>query len=240
MRFLIVDDNIDLAETLADILEINGYNADVAPSGEEAIEMAQNAHYDLIFMDVKLPGKNGVDSFLEIQKHVPECKVVMMTGYKVEQLLEQAMEHGALEVLRKPFETEVLFSVIKSICPNGYILLVEDDVSCADSLKDLLEEQGYQVEIAQTGYDAVQHVVENGAELLILDVRIPELNGLEVYLKLKSLGKLVPTIVITAYAKEESETLTKFKEMEVAGVLAKPFAPEEIIDLIGKTIQETK
>ena len=62
-RIFIVDDDQDHAESLADILELRGYEVEVAFTGEDAIERFREADFDLVFMDVKLPGKNGVETF---------------------------------------------------------------------------------------------------------------------------------------------------------------------------------
>ena len=65
--------------------------------------MFRGEDFDFVLLDVKLPGINGVETFLEMRKIRPGAKVMMMTGYSVEQLVAQAIEGGALGVLHKPF-----------------------------------------------------------------------------------------------------------------------------------------
>ncbi len=96
LRVFIVDDNQDFAESLALLIEGRGYDVELAFSGEEAIEKFHQQDFDITFMDVKLPGMDGVESFVEIRKFERSARVVMMTGYSVEQLLEQAVEQGAV------------------------------------------------------------------------------------------------------------------------------------------------
>jgi DNA-binding response OmpR family regulator len=103
-KLLIVDDDYDMAESIADLVEIRGYEADLASSGAEAIAKFQERDYDVAFMDVRMPGMNGVECLLEILKLKPDAKVVMMTAYSVEQLLNTALKNGAAGVLYKPFE----------------------------------------------------------------------------------------------------------------------------------------
>ena len=103
-HIFIVDDDEDVAESLADLLEGRGYKVDVAFSGEEAIAGFRERDYDVAFMDVRMPGLNGVESLLEIRKLKPNAKVVMMTAFSVEELLTKALEGGAAGVLHKPFE----------------------------------------------------------------------------------------------------------------------------------------
>jgi two-component system, NtrC family, response regulator HydG len=84
LNVFIVDDDKDFAESLSIVLENRGYKVDIAYSGEEAISKFRDHDYDITFMDFKLPGQNGVASFLEIHRLKPEARVVMMTGYSVE------------------------------------------------------------------------------------------------------------------------------------------------------------
>ena len=107
-RVLIVDDDCDHAESLADVIEMRGHTAQLAFSGEEAIDHFRASDFDFVLLDVKLPGINGVDTFLELKQIRPTAQVMMMTGYSVEQLVTRAIEGGALGVLHKPFAaTEV-------------------------------------------------------------------------------------------------------------------------------------
>ena len=94
-RVLIVDDDVDHAESLADVIEMRGHSVEMANSGEDGIAMFRARPFDFVLMDVKLPGINGVDTFLEFKKIRPDCKVMMMTGYSVEQLVAQAIAGGA-------------------------------------------------------------------------------------------------------------------------------------------------
>ena len=68
IRVFIVDDDVDFAESLALVLEENNCEVKLASSGEEAINTFKKLEFDITFMDVKMPGKNGVESFLEIRK----------------------------------------------------------------------------------------------------------------------------------------------------------------------------
>src|SRR5215212_9261324 len=104
LKILVVDDDEDNTCSLCELFELEGHKATMAHSGEAAIAAYMNENFDLAFMDVMMPGLNGVESFMEIRKLKPEARVYMMTGYSVEQLLQQAMEHGAMGVLSKPID----------------------------------------------------------------------------------------------------------------------------------------
>ena len=106
LEILIVDDDRDLADAIGEALEMVGHKPAVAYSGTEAIEKYCTQSFDITFMDVKLPDINGVETFLTIRKMDPSAQVIMMTGYRIDQLLAEATDNGAVKVLRKPFAIE--------------------------------------------------------------------------------------------------------------------------------------
>jgi len=114
-RVLIVEDDPDFAESLMIALGVRNCDVDVARTGEEAIRKFRNLCYDIAFMDIKLPGKNGVESLAEIRDFCPAAKVVMMTGFSEISLLERARQAGAIDILRKPFRLKEMFSYIDQI-----------------------------------------------------------------------------------------------------------------------------
>ncbi len=118
LRVFIVDDDPDFVESLATVLESMNYEVQVAYNGETAIEKFRGQDFDIAFMDVKLPGKNGDESFLEVHEFKPEAKVVMMSGYSVEQLLQQAIDNGAWGALKKPFDIQEVLEMIEKNRPG--------------------------------------------------------------------------------------------------------------------------
>ena len=229
---LIVDDEKDLAEGLAEVVELEGHRAAVAFSGEEALEKICGKAFDVIFLDVKLPGMNGVECFLEIRKENPDARVIMMTAYRIEQLLAQAVDNGAAAVLHKPFAPDKILELIDQVRPQGIVLVVDDDPNLVESLQDMLTGRGFQVIVATTGEEAVERALAVDVDVLVLDLRLPAFSGLEVYLNLKSHGRAVPTVIITGYAKEEAEAIETLTSFDGTGCLFKPFEPEQLLRAI--------
>ena len=114
-KVLIVEDDPDFAESLMIALGVRNCHVDIARTGEEAVRKFRNLYYDIAFMDIKLPGKNGVESLAEIRGFCPTAKVVMMTGFSEVALLEEARHAGAIDILRKPFRLKEMFSYIDNI-----------------------------------------------------------------------------------------------------------------------------
>ena len=102
LKIIIVDDDVDVAESLAEIFEFDGHEVALAHNGEDAVRAVGTQDFDFAFMDVMMPGMNGVECFRKIHEIRPDIKVFMMTGYSVESLLNEATEGGASGIFFKP------------------------------------------------------------------------------------------------------------------------------------------
>lgn len=114
-NILIVDDEMGMRETLLDILADMGYHTVIAVDGHEAIQKAKENAFDVIFMDVRMPGINGVDALKEIKKIHPETAVVLMTAYAIDDRIKEAERKGAYSVLDKPLDVETIISLIEEV-----------------------------------------------------------------------------------------------------------------------------
>ena len=230
-RILIVDDDHDHAESVADILDMRGHRVELAYTGEEALARFYEADFDLVLMDVKLPGKNGVETFLEFKRVRPDARVLMMTGFTLEHLIRQAVDNGALGVLRKPFNARDLLQAVENVKPRGIVLIADDDPLFTGSIVPVLAAHGYCVETAATGAEALHKLSNGTVDCLLLDVRMPVLSGLEVYLRLKKAGRLVPTILVTGHAGDDD---TEQLRLMAQGLLIKPFDPNVLLRRVAE------
>jgi two-component system response regulator HydG len=239
LRVFIVDDDRDFAESLTLLLEGRGHHVELAFSGEEAIAKFRQQDFDITFMDIRLPGKNGTESFLEIRRFKPSARVVMMTGYSVEQLLDQAVEYGAWGVLAKPIDIGQVLGMFENIKPDG-ILIIDDDRDFVESIRSLLASAGYTVFVARSGQEGIERIRSNGIDILLLDLCLPVLSGLETYLELKRTGHTIPTIIITAHADEYANDIDRLRSLSVSGVLRKPFDPRELLEAVDRLARTSK
>jgi DNA-binding NtrC family response regulator len=117
-RILVIDDDEAIRKSFALALEDTGYQVDTAESGEKGIEMERKARYQLIFLDLKMPGMNGVETLREIRKIDEDVPIYVITAYHkdfFDQLLNAAEDGINFEVLEKPIGAEQIVSVAKSI-----------------------------------------------------------------------------------------------------------------------------
>lgn len=113
-RILIVDDNKDFADIFCDVLKANNYKAESCYSGLQAVERFKNNNiFDIVFLDIRMPEMDGVQTLKEIKKINPDTMVIMMTGYSVDEMIHKAIEEKASEIIYKPFEIDKVLGLIK-------------------------------------------------------------------------------------------------------------------------------
>ncbi len=115
LKILVVDDDSDAADSLAEVFEMEGHDAHAVYSGDSAIENYLKGGFDVAFMDIMMPGRNGVESFIEIKRFRPDAKVYMMTGFSANDLIEQAVDNGAMGVFSKPVDLEQVVTLLEDL-----------------------------------------------------------------------------------------------------------------------------
>ena len=128
INVLVVDDDRGIRFTLEGIIDDEGYMVRGAEDGYQAIELVKEITFQWIFMDIRMPGLNGVETYLEIKKISPESRVVMMTGFSVEELVNQALEEGVFAVLYKPLPVEQVLDILKSREPTDQTAKLQDPI----------------------------------------------------------------------------------------------------------------
>lgn len=116
---LIIDDDIGMTETLYDIMTDLGYRVEVAKDGFKAMEKVRAQTFDVILMDIKMPGINGVETIKQIKGIRPEATVMMMTAYSVEDLVAEALNEGAYGIMYKPVDVNQLVEFIERVKKGG-------------------------------------------------------------------------------------------------------------------------
>ena len=113
VKILIVEDDQDFAGSVAEILELDEHQVTVLASGEEAVANYDEKAFDLVLLDIKLPGMSALECLRAIRTINPIANVVIMTGAHTEQNRREAKDSGALHVLQKPFDPLRLLELIK-------------------------------------------------------------------------------------------------------------------------------
>ena len=113
IRLLLVDDENDFRNTLAKRLRKKGISPMQAENGEKAIAILESNRMDVVILDVKMPGKDGIEVLGHIKKEYPKTEVIFLTGHAATQDGVEGIKTGAFDYLSKPIEFEHLFGKIK-------------------------------------------------------------------------------------------------------------------------------
>ncbi len=240
-RVLVVDDDISFAESLTDILTEKGYIAVAVNSGEEALEKIKKRPFDVVLMDVKMPVMDGMQTFKEIKKLDRSTTVIMMTAYSMDDLVHDALKEGAYGVLRKPLDIEQVIRRIEISKAGGSLtMIVDDDPNIRTSLKDILEEKGYVATVAADGKEAIAIAKERPEDIVIIDMQLPFLNGLETFSELKKINPEIRAIIITAYKEEMKDLVEQALAGGAYACIYKPFDPQKIVEMVEEIAKKKK
>jgi DNA-binding NtrC family response regulator len=227
-KVLVVDDDRDVADSLAGIIEARGHSVWVAYDGEEAMRLALELRFDVGFLDVVLPGKNGVESLFDLKRLQPGMAIYMMTGFSVADLIARALAGGALGILRKPVAPEEVLSLLPPR-NGGSLLIADEDGDLSDSLAPALNEAGWPTLAVSCSEDAKMRAADAMLDAMIVDIDAPLLGSMEVCAELWRMGRRLPTVIVTP---EEEEV----KPVAPGNVchLFKPVDPVQVLSLIDK------
>ena len=234
-RILLVDDNEDFLDSTKDVLNDEGYDVATATSGEEAIELAGTQPFDVILMDIKMPGMNGMESFIEMKRRNPKVKVIMVTAYSVEDLIRQALNEGVFAVLSKPLDIDGLFHMLDDVKKDGkggLVLVVDDDKEICNNFVDILGERGYEVTAAYDGEEAVTKAEANTFDILLLDMNLPLLNGLEVYRRIKTMQPYIVAILVSGCTQVMDSLIMQALNENAYTFLKKPIHMGQLMGLV--------
>ncbi len=238
LRILIVDDNATAREILSTILNGFGFQVDQANTGEEALALLKNADlnepYDLVFMDWKMPGKDGVETTKEIQtseliENVPT--VIMVTAYGREELSNAANQIDISGFLTKPVTASglldsILLAMGKDIVSERHVaekdnlaenaidnlqgvklLLVEDNEMNQELAMELLTMNGLLVTLAENGQEALDELTRQTFDGILMDCQMPVMDGYTATKAIRAQAKYesLPIIAMTANAMAEDK-----------------------------------
>ena len=236
LRILVVDDDVDNALSLGELLEMEGHSVRIVHSGEDAIRAAILEDFNLSFMDVILPGLNGVESFMQIHRVRPQARVYMMTGYSVEQLLTQALDGGALGVLEKPFDPEAILKLTTSVGRSGLVLAPPlgktDDLNMGHFIHDTLKDHGMRCRHVTQASSMPARLVSD--EVLLLDLPTPLIESMQMFKQAQALGHRAQTVILPHPRQPQDMSQSPLNDVTVTGILNKPFDPLQLINKLSQ------
>jgi DNA-binding response OmpR family regulator len=234
IKVLFVDDNVELLESTAAGLGIEGFHVEMAANGKTGLEKINNGNPDLVLLDVKLPDSNGFDICRDIRKNplTAGIPIIMVTGDRTVDI-DKGFAVGADDCIIKPIDIPFLAQrITKLVRRNDKILVVEDDRQVSDVIAGIMTKYGCEVEVLTNGVNIVEKVRNYGPGLVLLDITlaIPP-DGIEICRMLKSDPATKDISVLMLTANECTNSIDSCFQLGAEDYIFKPF---NIPDLLGK------
>ena len=239
-RILVIDDDIVNLKIAEHVLE-KDYNVTCAKSGMEGIDILKSNDIDLVLLDLYMPDMNGMDVLAKIREDasISAVKVVILTSSGMKTDVTEAIQLGALDFIKKPFfPTEFLDRIKKvlNIAKKDNILVVDDDKMNLAIVHKMLGIR-YDVTCVSSGMDAISYLNNNVPDMILLDLHMPEMNGLEVLEKIREQDNLSDIPVVFLTADNDRKTEVDIFKAGAMDFIQKPFIAEVVIQRISRILE---
>lgn len=230
-RVLIVDDNRDLAENLAEILEYKGFEADFFDRPRRAVDTLVPGRYAVALLDIRMPEMDGIELYRHLREKDPGLPAIAMTAYTRDERLRDALEAGMLCVLPKPVDVPALLARLAATASGDRALVVDDDGALLQNLCELLSERGFTPHLARSCAEARGIYATTPIAVVLSDIRLPDGNDLDLVEELLA-QRPTQAIVFTAYGRELPQAKAR-AEAAGARYFEKPLAVERLLAALG-------
>jgi len=241
IHVLLVDDEEEFLDATAKVLERRGFVVTCATRGEQALAIARSCRVDVLVLDVKMPGIDGEETYRRLHREHPGLPVLMLTGHGSVPQAFQMSKDGVFDYLAKPCEPDELARRIRQAAASASrrpraaqrpvdLLLVDDDPELLEALAPALERREMTVRTAASADQAVAQLDRRPAEVVVVDLRLPGLSGLELVHLLRSRPEAPEVVVLTGHP--DVATAVAAMQAGAADYLVKPPDLERLVELI--------
>jgi PAS domain S-box-containing protein len=232
---LVVEDDKDIAELIGRHLASHGYQVSIAGRADEALKKARANKPSLITLDIYLPDADGFE-LLQQLKNDPVTRDIPVVIVSVMGDQREGLRLGAVDYLTKPIDPLRLVSSVNRVLQGpGKVLVVDDDRDTRDLLQTALEQRGFSVVLTSSGKRALTLARQERPNLILLDLKLPGMDGYEVLQRLKNMSETaeIPVVIITGSLTDEELKNQKLLSLGAARFMTKPFAVDELVYEIG-------
>ena len=246
MTVLIVDDDTLICNELKK--EVNRdffFTIFTANDGASALEIFNKEPIDIVILDINLPDQTGIEVLKLMKDKKPQCEVIVVTGFGSQDYAISALKWGAIDYLDKPIVIQDLRTAIgraqekiaqkADFVFQASIMVVDDDETIVSRLKRALENENYQVFGAYGGIEALAIIEKNKIDVVITDLNMKDMSGIDVLQKVKKLYPDIEGIVVTGTA--EQEKAVQALRAGAADYIVKPIDLDELIIAIEKALE---
>jgi DNA-binding NtrC family response regulator len=288
IKLLLVDDEADYVRTMAERMELRDVGSRVALSGEEALRMVQEDTPDVMILDLRMPGIDGMAVLEQVKQTHPHVQIIILTGHGSDVEEREARRLGAFEYLQKPADTVRLLATVRSAwrksiqflkeskdefdrsmtaaafaeeglpddaashlaggrrarqapaqpepavpeaaAPPLKVLYVDDEEDFVRTMAERMEMRSLGGDVALSGEEALRMLEGDVPDVMVLDLRMPGLDGLEVLRRVKATYPHVAVVVMTGRGTEQDEA--RAMELGAFAYLTKPVDINHLMETI--------
>jgi len=250
---LVVDDERLICDLLRSVLAGHGHEVLMAMNGRDGLELFKKHRPRFTLLDLRMPEMNGIEVLKQIRVIDPQAAVLILTAWGSDALEQQARQLGVVDFLSKGLSLDVLVDAMErtlqqtaqaaspaqAAAPGGapraapvaagdgdFILVVDDEPQIRDLLKRFLTLRGYKVRVASDGQQALTMVEQEAPQLIVLDVYMPGINGVEVLRQLRRRKFTGGVILLTG--SQDDKLLQEALDLGSVDVMGKPVDLERL------------
>lgn len=244
---LIVNADHRFSQTLQNVLRAYGHEVVMARTGEEAVQRFDERAPAVVLLDLAILGLSGLDVLAKLKARVPRLPVVVVTGEVTLEVESRAREMGVTDVLRKRLNLDVIMQAVNRALQEAgkpvrtapaagavagasgkpaTILLVDDEREICDLVGEFLQRRGYRIQTACGGEEALEKIGREPPDLVLLDIYMPDINGVEVLRRLVKNHFAGGVIMLTA--SQEEPLLKTALDLGAFDVLCKPVDLDQV------------
>src|ERR1700733_7382732 len=236
----VVDDDESIRRTTAFLIESFGFRAAAFESAETFLKSGQLHDTSCLIVDVQMPGMNGLELQSELAAEGYDIPIIFITAYDNQVSRQQAMQAGAAAFLGKPFNDEELLQGVHLAfrgefeASKSLIAVLDDDESIRRTTTLLIESFGFRAAAFASAESFLKSDQLHDTSCLIRDVRMPDMNGLELQSELAAAGCGIPIIFITAY--DDNDSRGRAMRAGAVAFLDKPFSDEQLLQTVHSAL----
>jgi DNA-binding NtrC family response regulator len=284
IRVLLVDDEEDYVKALAERMDMRDLQSRIALSGEEALRVLEDDPPDVIVLDLRMPGMQGMEVLERERREHPSIQVIILTGHGGDQEEREARRLGAFEYLQKPADTGDLVDTIRgawrrsleaakeflrdsregfdrsmtaaAMAEGGLqddaaellagarppepepskvglrVLLVDDEEDYVRTMAERMEMREVGSDVALTGEEALTMLEEDVPDVIVLDLKMPGMGGLEVLEQVRKSHPEVQVIILTGHGSDKEEV--EARRLGAFDYLRKPVDINDLMETVRR------
>ncbi len=214
LRVLVIEDDETARKQLAKAIRKEGYEVLTAEDGRAGLDLFKQELPEIVITDLKMPGIGGLEVMQTVKRISPHVQVILITAFGETDTAILALQEGVLDYLKKPLDLDQLTVVLgragekvmeyKKVETFPTLLLADDEEKTRKRLAKILEDESWRVIQAGNGQEAVDIFEREKIDVAILDIKMPQKDGLEALHAMRSISDDFEAIILTGYGDEAS------------------------------------